>query len=336
MKPTSTNQENLHMKHNLIFKLGFAVSLATATWTLPATVSAQGTFPEQPIRLVTPYPPGGALSVLGAIVTTSAESHFGQPMVSLIRAGGGGVTGATFVANAPADGYTLLLGEPTINSLRPQIENLPYKVQDFVPIARMTQSPILFVASASAPFDDLKGMVQYAKANPDKLVYSSDNKNGWTFTAFELLKKATDTKMRGIEFGGGGPAITNVLGGNTMAYAGDPALLMDHIKSGKLKSICVADTKRMASLENVPTCKEAGADVQWGLWIGVFAKAGTPADRIEKLRASFESLSKDEGFLRLVARTNSQLAYADGKAFQDFVTQEQAALKTLYESMPKN
>lgn len=298
---------------------------------LPAFAQSSD-FPNQPLKLVIPYPPGGALSVLGAVVTTSAEQHFGQPMISLVRAGGGGATGSALVAQSPADGYTMLLGEPTIISLRPQVEKLPYKTDDFVPIARLTKAPILFVAAGSAPFSDLKGMIAYAKANPNKLVYSSDNKNGWTYTAFELLKKATGTEMKGIEFGGGGPAITNVLGGNTMAYAGDPSILIDHIKSGKLKALCVADTARYEPVKDVPTCKEAGADVEWGLWIGVLAKKGTPPDRLEKLRASFAALAKDEAFLRILARTNTTLAYMDGEQFAKFVADEQASLKKLYDS----
>jgi tripartite-type tricarboxylate transporter receptor subunit TctC len=297
-----------------------------------AAFSQSSNFPNQPIKLVIPYPPGGALSVLGALVTTSAEEHFGQPMISLVRAGGGGATGSALVAQSEPDGYTLLLGEPTIVSLRPQVENLPYKIDDFIPIARLTQSPILFVAAEGAPFSDLKGMIDYAKSSPNKLVYSSDNKNGWTYTAFELLKNATGTEMKGIEFGGGGPAITNVLGGNTMAYAGDPGILIDHIKAGKLKPICIADSARYALLKDVPTCKEAGADVEWGLWIGVLAKKGTPADRIEKLRSSFAALAQDKGFLRIMARTNTSLAYMDGDQFAKFVADEQASLKKLYGS----
>jgi len=312
-------------------KLLLAASLASVAGLAGVAHAQTGPFPNQPLKLVIPYPPGGALSVLGAVVTTSAEQHFGQPMISLVRAGGGGVTGSALVAQSPADGYTLLLGEPTIISLRPQVEKLPYKSDDFEPIARLTKAPIVFVAAASAPFSNLKGMIDYAKANPGKLVYSSDNKNGWTYTAFELLKKATNTEMRGIEFGGGGPAITNVLGGNTSAYAGDPSILVDHIKSGKLKALCVADTARFDMLKDVPTCKEAGADIEWGLWIGVFAKKGTPADRLDKLRSSFSALAKDEAFLRILARTNTTLAYMDGAQFSKFVADELVTLKKLYE-----
>jgi tripartite-type tricarboxylate transporter receptor subunit TctC len=313
-------------------KIVMAGSLAClSALALPAWAQT-GSFPTQPLKLVIPYPPGGALSVLGAVVTTSAEQHFGQPMISLVRAGGGGATGSALVAQAPADGYTLLLGEPTIVSLRPQVEKLPYTANDFVPVARLTKAPIMFVAAGAAPFSDLKGMIDYAKSNPGKLVYSSDNKNGWTYTGFELLKKAAGVDMKGIEFGGGGPAITNVLGGNTMAYAGDPSILMDHIKGGKLKALCVADSVRYELAKDVPTCKEAGADIEWGLWIGVLAKKGTPADRLEKLRSSFAALSKDEAFLRILARTNTTLAYLDGAAFAKFVADEQASLKKLYDS----
>lgn len=309
-----------------MIKRSLCGAIALAAALLGGAASAEE-FPSQPIKLVTPYPPGGALSVHAAIITTAAEPHFGQPMVSIIRAGGGGAVGAAFVAKSKPDGYTILLGEPTINSLRPQIENLPYKVDDLIPIARITQTPIIFVASAKAPFDDLKGMIEYAKAKPGELVYSSDNVNGWTYTAFEMLKKATGTQMKGIDFGGGGPALTNVLGGNTMAYAGDPSIIGDQVRQGQLKGICVAADSRYEPLPDIPTCKEAGADVQWGLWLGIFAPKGTPTERVDKLRAGFKALLADEGFLRLMARINSKVGYQDMPEFAEFLKREQSALK---------
>ena len=128
-------------------------------------------------------------------------------MISVIRAGGGGVVGASEVMRAPADGYTMLFGDPTINSLRPQVENLPYKVNDFIPVARINYMPVIFVAGPKAPFTDLKSMVAWAKGNPDKLVYSSDNLNGLTYVAFEMLK------LRSGKSGGGGGGSRGVSGG---------------------------------------------------------------------------------------------------------------------------
>ena len=147
------------------------LAICAASAFLAGNAVIAQTFPDKPLRLVTPYPPGGGTSLHASIITAVAEQHFGQPMISVIRAGGGGVVGASEVMRAPADGYTMLFGDPTINSLRPQVENLPYKVNDFIPVARINYMPVIFVAGPKAPFTDLKSMVAWAKGNPDKLVY---------------------------------------------------------------------------------------------------------------------------------------------------------------------
>lgn len=299
-----------------------------AAIAVTGTVGAQE-FPDKPVRFVTPYAPGGSHSLHAGVITSLAEAHLGQPLISVIRPGGGGAVAASEMIAGPADGYTLLFGDPTINSLRPQIEALSYKVDDFVPIARINYSPAVFVAGADAPFSDLKEMVAYAKANPNKLVYSSDNVNGFTYVAFELLKKASGTEMKGIQFGGGGPAIAQVIGGHTMAYAGDPALVVDHITSGKVKPICVTDIERHPTVPDVPTCKEAGQDVVWQFWRGVLVKKGTPPEAVEKLRAAFKKISEDEGFLRLIASIRSSVNYLDGPEFSALLEREQASLKDM-------
>ncbi len=268
-----------------------------------AMAASAADFPDKPIRLVIPYPPGGASSLHGGVIATSAESYFGQPMIPLIRAGGGGIAGASFVLSQPADGYTLLFGDVTINLLRPLVEkDIPFKIDDFEPIARITLDPMVFVASPKAPFKTMKQMVTYAKKNPDKLVYSSDNVNGWTYVAFKALMHATGTKMRGIDFGGGGPAVANILGGNTMAYAGAPAVVGEHVKAGKLIALCTAGKERASTLPKVPTCREQGYDVVWQVWLGVLAKKGTPEPVLAKLRADFGKLVKDKGLNSLIGK----------------------------------
>lgn len=293
---------------------------------LAQTSAAADTFPNGPIRLVIPYPPGGALSVTGSIVATAAEPHFGQPMISLVRSGGGGAVGASFVASSAPDGYTLLLGDPTINVIRPAVEQLPYAAGDFAPVARLTHEPFVFVAAKDAPFATLAEMLDFARGGGD-LVYSSDNRNGWTYTAFELLKAETGATMRGVEFGGGGPAVTNVLGGNTLAYAGTPSVLADHIRGGALKALCVSASERYEPLAEVPTCAEAGAPVEWGVWIGVFAPAGTPVEHIDTLRIGFAELVEDEGFKRLVDRIGAQISYLDAPAFAATLAADAASLR---------
>lgn len=301
----------------------------TAGTALPAL--AQDGFPDRPIEFVTPYPPGGSHSLHAGIITTAAEPHFGVSLISVIRAGGGGAVGATEVANADPDGYTLLFGDPTINSLRPQVEELAYGIDDFVPVARINYSPAIFVARTDSPFSTLEEMVAYAEENPGDLIYSSDNLNGWTYTVFELLKARSGADMTGVEYGGGGPAVARLLGGETMAYAGDISVVGEHIESGDLIPLCVTDTERLEMLPDVPTCPEAGHDVVFQFWRGVMAPAGTPPEVVAQLSDSFEALMADEGFLRLIGQIGSAIQFADHEEFAELWEQEVAAMGAIAE-----
>lgn len=309
-------------------KILFSLLFLAVLW-----VPAWAQFPEQPIRFVTPYPPGGSHSLHAGIITTVAEPYFGQPMISVIRAGGGGAVAAAQIAQQPADGYTILFGDPTINSLRPQIEELGYTVDDFVPVARINYSPAVFVAAGDAPFDDLESMVAYARENPDELVFSSDNVNGFTYVAFKMLEQATGTTMRGVEFGGGGPAMTQLLGGNTMAYAGAPSVVGEHITAGTVKAICVTDYERWGALPDVPTCQELGTDIVWHFWRGALVHKDTPPEIVQTLSDGFAELVKDEGFLRLIGRIDSRVDFLDAAAFAEVLAREQTDLKAMYDAL---
>ena len=295
--------------------------------------AALAEFPDKPVTFVTPYPPGGSHSLHAGVITTVAEPYFGQPMISVIRKGGGGVVGAAKVLQAKSDGYTLLFGDPTINSLRPQVEKLSYGTDDFKAVARINYSPAVFVARADAPFKDLKSMIAYAKANPDKLVHSNDNKNGFTYTVFEMLKFKTGTKMKGIIYGGGGPAIAKLLGGETMAYAGAPSVVGEHIKSGKVVGICTTDFEPWPALKDVPTCKSLGVDIIFHFWRGVLVHKDTPDPIVAKLSAGFEKLVKDKGFLRLIGKINSRVDFLGHEEFGKLLKKEQSDLKALYDSL---
>ena len=318
------------MSTNWTKKLFSAAVTAALTF---AASAAMADFPDKPITFVTPYPPGGSHSLHAGVITTVAEPYFGQPMISVIRKGGGGAVGAAGVLKAPADGYTLLFGDPTINSPRPQVEKLPYSTDDFKAVARINYSPAVFVARADAPFKNLKSMIEYAKANPGKLVHSNDNKNGFTYTVFEMLKFKSGTDMKGIIYGGGGPAIAKILGGETMAYAGAPSVVAEHIKSGKLVGICTTDFEPWPSLPGVPTCKSLGTDIIFHFWRGVVVPKDTPDSVVSKLSAGFEKLVEDKGFLRLIGKINSRVDFLGYKEFDALLKKEQADLKALYESL---
>ena len=300
---------------------------------LAAFGPAHAEFPDKPLTFVTPYPPGGSHSLHAGVITTVAEPYFGQPMISVIRKGGGGAVAAAGVLKAPADGYMLLFGDPTINSLRPQVENLPYTTDDFRGVARINYAPAVFVARTDAPFSDLESMIAHAKANPGELVYSNDTKNGFTYTVFEMLKFKTGTDMKGIIYGGGGPAIAKVLGGETMAYAGAPSVVGEHVKSGKLTGICATDFEPWPALPDVPTCGSLGVDIIFHFWRGVVVHKDTPDAIVSRLSDGFGQLVADEGFLRLIGKINSRVDFLGSEEFDALLKKEQAELKALYDSL---
>ncbi|SFM18841.1 tripartite tricarboxylate transporter substrate binding protein [Marinobacter zhejiangensis] len=290
----------------------------------------ESALPDEPIRFVTPYPAGGSHSLHAGIITAVGEQFMGQPLVSVIRGGGGGAVAAAEVARSTPNGTMLLFGDPTINSLRPQVEQLPYKAEDFVAVARINYSPAIFVTSPDQPFESIGEFVDYAKANPDDVVYSSDNRNGFTYTVFEMLKATADVNMRGVELGGGGPAVTQLLGGNTMAYAGDPSVVGEHLEAGTLVGLCVTDTVRFPQYEDIPTCQEEGYDVVFQFWRGVMAPAGTPDAVVAELSDGFRRMTEDEGFLRLIGKIGSGIQFLGHEEFAEALNKEQAAMRAAY------
>ena len=308
-----------------------SASLAAASLTSATVALAEEShLPDEPIRFVTPYPAGGSHSLHAGIITAVGEEFLGQPLISVIRGGGGGAVAAAEVASSTPDGSMLLFGDPTINSLRPQVEDLPYDMEDFVAVARINYSPAIFVTTADQPFQTVEAMVEYAGANPDELVYSSDNRNGFTFTVFEMLKAAADVEMRGVELGGGGPAVTQLLGGNTMAYAGAPSVVGEHLDAGTLTGLCVTDIERLEAYPEIPTCQEEGYEVVFQFWRGVMAPAGTPDEVVAELSDGFEQMMLDEGFLRLISQIGSDIQFLDHEAFAEALAAEQAALRQAY------
>ncbi|WP_404345228.1 tripartite tricarboxylate transporter substrate binding protein [Vreelandella venusta] len=319
------------MSHLALSRTVLAASLAAAaTLTTGQVLAEESHLPDEPIRFVTPYPAGGSHSLHAGIITAVGEEFLGRPLISVIRGGGGGAVAAAEVAGSAADGTMLLFGDPTINSLRPQVEDLPYEMDDFVPVARINYSPAIFVTTPDQPFQSIAELVEYAEENPDEVVYSSDNRNGFTFTVFEMLKATADINMRGVELGGGGPAVTQLLGGNTMAYAGDPSVVGEHLEAGSLVGLCVTDTERFEAYGDIPTCQEEGYDVVFQFWRGVMAPAGTSDEVIAELSDGFQRLTEDEGFLRLVGQIGSGIQFLDHEAFAEALSSEQAALREAY------
>src|SRR5262252_692606 len=263
-------------------------ALSALCLLLAAHASAAADYPEKPIRLLLPFPPGGAVDHVARLVTARMTEELGRPFVIENKAGAGGVIATDATAKAAPDGYTLLLTTPnhTINAaIHPK---LPYDTErDLVPIAIVAEVPELLVSHPAAPFDSFKAFVEYAKKNPGKLNYASAGNGTLPHVTMELLLRRLGIQVAHIPYRGAAPAMTDLLAGQVQLKMDTYATAAQHVAAGKLRALAYASLKRSAQMPNVPTVAELGLDGYEGiLWMGLVAPAGTPQPIIDKLAAA--------------------------------------------------
>ncbi|MDR6857392.1 tripartite tricarboxylate transporter substrate binding protein [Variovorax guangxiensis] len=266
--------------------------LTAAALAAPFATQAQGSsgsngpdYPTKPIKLIVPYPPGGGTDVIARIVQERFQAQLGQPVVIDNRGGAAGSIGTELAAKSAADGYTVLftLSSHTIN---PAIyAKLPFDTQrDFEPVAMVASLPQILVANASFPANNVAELVAMAKAKPGSLSYATVGNGSPGHLAGELFKLRTGTELTHVPYRGGGPAVTDVMGGQVpLLWVSIPAAAQ-FVKAGKLKALAVSTTKRSAAFPDVPTMQEAGiADFEVDSWYAMFVPTKTPKAAIEKL-----------------------------------------------------
>ena len=271
---------------------------AVALTALLATSGAQGqagTYPDKPIRFVVPYPPGGGTDVIARIVHERFQAALGQTIVIENKGGAGGSVGTDVVAKAAPDGYTVLftLSSHTIN---PAIfPKLSYDtVRDFEPVGSVASLPQILVANPQFPANTVAELIALAKAKPGSLSFASVGNGSPGHLAGELFKLRTGTQMTHIPYRGGGPAVTDVMGGQVpLLWVSIPAAAQ-FVKTGKLKALGVSTLKRSAAFPDVPTLQESGvADFEVDSWYAIFVPAKTPPAIIDKLNRALNSVIAD-------------------------------------------
>ncbi len=247
-------------------------------------------YPNKPIRLVVPFPPGGAVDFYARVVQGPLSESLGQPVVIENRVGASGMVGADHVAKSAPDGYTLLLGNIAslaINvSIYPKMAYDPAK--DFTPIMHTIDVNYVLVVHPSVPAKTVAELIAYAKANPGKLAYGSAGSGSLPHLATELFKASTGTDMVHVPYKGGGPMVTDLLGGTVHVVIGDQANLMPHVKSGKLRGLAVASPRRSANYPDLPTIAESGVPgFQAVAWNGLVGPAGLRSDIVKRVHEAF-------------------------------------------------
>ena len=301
------------------FVVGSAAA-AAALATRP--VIAQETYPARPVTFINPFPPGGAVDVVARPLAAVLEPILKQPMVIETKAGAAGQVGAQFAASAKPDGYTLLMHIVSISGFA-EVDKLfgrPVKFtrDDFIPISRFIADPMVLVVNDKQPYQTIKEFVDDAKKRPNEIIFSSSGLYGALHLPTALFAKAAGIQMRHLPTAGGGPALTAILGNNSQVLVSSIAAANAQMKAGKLRALAGFGAQRAPALPNVPTMKELGYDVEFYLWVGMFAPKGTPAPIITTLRDASKKAAADDKFKQAMTNLGQDVAYLDQAEFKAF------------------
>ena len=265
-----------------------------AALLLPLAVQAQ--YPDRPIRLIVPFAPGGVTDTSGRVVAEALSKRLGQPIVVENKAGASGNIGTQQAALAPPDGYTLVLGFDGTIVINPHVfANFPIDVlNDLAPVGKIGDAALIIVAHPSFPAKTLPELIAFAKKDANGVPYGTSGVGGTPHIAGELLKQRTGGNFTHIPYKGGGPAMTDALGGNIPMVFTAVAGAMTHVTAGKLVPIAVPSRQRVSSLPEVPTFIEAGlADFEATSWVAILAPANTPRPVVEKLNRELNAVLAD-------------------------------------------
>ena len=302
------------------FVAGSAAAAATLA-TGPAF--GQAAYPSQPVLLINPFPPGGAVDVVGRPFAAAIEPLLKQPVKIETKAGAAGAVGAQFASAAKPDGYTLLLHIVSISGFaeadRINGRQPKFTLADFVPIARFTAGPVALYVNDQVPYKSLKELVDDAKKNPDKLIFSSSGIYGALHLPTVLFMQAAGIKMKHLPTNGGGPALTALLGNNSQVLASSIAAASGQQKAGKVRPLAYYGDKRWPAMPDVPTLKELGYDVEFYLWVGLFAPKGTPANVVAKLREESKKAAAADQFKQAMKNIGDDVTYMDQPEFIKFL-----------------
>ena len=274
---------------NKIFRLIVCVAIATGL-SSPAFAA----YPDKPIKMIVPFPPGGATDVIGRILAKNMGDALGQQVIVDNRGGAGGNIGAEAVAKSAPDGYTLLMGAVTSHSTMATLEKgkLRYDLlKDLTPVMIVGSVPLVVVVNPNVPVRTLKGLVEYAKANPDKLNYASSGAGAPQRMAAEIFQKEAKVKITHVPYKGSGPAMTDLVAGQVNMMVETVPAALPFITAGQLRPLAVTTPKRISMLPDVPTAAESGMPaLEVSSTFGVLAPVGTQAAIIDQLNAVIAKL----------------------------------------------
>lgn len=298
---------------------------------------ADDAFPSSPINLIVPNPPGGASDVVARVLSAQWPEVIKQPIVILNRPGMGGAIGTAEAGRAKPDGYTVLLAQSAFvvspDAERAQGRKPLYAVDQFEPLALLTNEPMVVLVRAGAPWKSLTDLVNDAKARPGAINYASSGNFGPIHLSVQMLISATGVKLTQVPYQGGGPAILAVLGNQVEFTTAAPSVAAGQIASGKLRPLAASGRSEM--LPNVRSYKEMGYDAEFSIWAGLYVPKGVPAAVTRVLRESLAKTAQMPAYKAAMQKNGIATDYRDAPAFAKFAEEDGQRMVKVIKAMGK-
>ena len=303
-----------------------AAALALACAAPIATV-AQDAYPTKPIRLIVPFPPAGGTDVLSRAIAHAMQANTKWTIVIDNKPGAGGNIGLDATAKAPADGYTIAMGQTANLAVNPALySSMPYDpIKDFTPVALLSSQPLILVVSTASPYKTLKDLVDAAKANPGKINMASSSNGTIGHIGGELFQRRAGIRMTHVPYKGAGPVVTDLMGGNVDCFFGNSQAVGGLVNGGKLRALAVTAPKRLANYPDVPTVAEQGyPGFEAATWSGLLAPAGTPRAIVDKLNAEANKALGTDAMKKKLDEDGSTPLGGTPEQFAAFIKSEHA------------
>ena len=317
----------------------FAAALLAALAAV-STARAQDAYPTKPVSVVVPFSPGGISDVIGRPFVHSLGKALKQSFIIENRPGAGGGVGMAYAARAKPDGYTLMVALSSISAI-PASDRLfgrppSYEIKQFAPIALISADPAFLVVRADSPWKTVKDLVEAAKAKPGGIPYGSTGNYGTMHVGMEMFAHAAGIKMNHIPYGGGGQQVAAIVGNQVEAITQLPATIAGQIAGGKLKALATFAPARVAGFPEVPTMKELGfPEVEYFVWTGFFAPAGTPPEVLAALRRGAREVVQDPEFRNAMDKLRAPIVYKDADEFQAYLDADAKRLSAVIQKIGK-
>jgi tripartite-type tricarboxylate transporter receptor subunit TctC len=306
-----------------------AAALLLGALAVPLGALAQD-FPNKPIRIVVPYPPGGQSDIFTRLIADAMRQQLNTPVNVENRAGAGTTLGANVVAKAPADGYTLLLAAASATAITPlTIKSTAFDPRQITPITLVAKVPYVLVAAKEFPPNTVPELIAYAKANPGKVNWATHGMGAAQHLTGEMFAQAAGIKITPIHYQGSTPGVVDMLGGRVELMFDGAGTGLANVRGGKLKALGMGSDKRVPSEPALPTWKESGVPVSAYTWYGIFAPTGTPMPVLEKLHAALTEAINSAPYKARIAQAEGEIPAMSIAETRKFVAEDTLMWNTL-------